>query len=81
MPKGIEHLQSRDVAARIGRFLRSEELEEMTAGISRAEAYRSIAARVRHEVENLRDGTQSQLRRQSRAQTLEAPSGAAASTH
>ena len=32
-----------------------EELEEMTEGLPRAEAYRLIAARVRHEVENLRD--------------------------
>jgi hypothetical protein len=29
----------------------------MTKGMARAEAYRLIAARVRHEVENLRDRT------------------------
>ena len=46
-----------------------EELEEMTKGLPRAEAYRLIAARVRHEVENLRDHTRTpfdakRLRRQ-----------------
>jgi long-chain acyl-CoA synthetase len=56
-PKGSTILKSRDVGARIGRFLSIEELEEMTAGLSRAEAYRLIAARVRHEVVNLRDRT------------------------
>ena len=41
----------------------------MTKGLPRAEAYRLMAARVRHEVENLRDGTRhsfdaKELRRQ-----------------
>jgi len=57
MPKGTTIIKSRDVGARIGRFLPIEELEEMTKGMARAEAYRLIAARVRHEVENLRDHT------------------------
>ena len=57
MPKGTTFIKSREVGARIGRFLPIEELEEMTKGMARAEAYRLIAARVRHEVENLRDGT------------------------
>jgi long-chain acyl-CoA synthetase len=57
MPKGTTLIKSRDVGARIGRFLEIEELEEMTKGMARAEAYRLIAARVRHEVVNLRDGT------------------------
>ena len=57
MPKGTTVIKSRDVGARIGRFLDIEELEEMTKGMPRAEAYRLIAARVRHEVVNLRDGT------------------------
>jgi long-chain acyl-CoA synthetase len=57
MPKGTTLIKSRDVGARIGRFLEIEELEEMTKGMPRAEAYRLIAARVRHEVVNLRDGT------------------------
>jgi long-chain acyl-CoA synthetase len=56
-PKGSTILKSRDVAARIGRLLTIEELEEMTNGLPRAEAYRLIAERVRHEVVNLRDGT------------------------
>jgi long-chain acyl-CoA synthetase len=57
MPKGTTLIKSREVGARIGRFLEIEELEEMTKGMPRAEAYRLIAARVRHEVVNLRDGT------------------------
>jgi long-chain acyl-CoA synthetase len=57
MPKGTSIIKSRDVGARIGRFLEFEELEEMTKGMPRAEAYRLIAARVRHEVVNLRDRT------------------------
>ena len=57
MPKGTTILKSRDVGARIGRFLSSEDLEELTKGMARAEAYRMIAALVRHEVENLRERT------------------------
>lgn len=56
-PKGSTILKSRDVGARIGRFLAIEEIEEMTQGMPRAEAYRLIAARVRHDVVNLRDRT------------------------
>jgi long-chain acyl-CoA synthetase len=57
MPKGSSVIKSRKVGARIGRYLSVEELEEMTKGMARAEAYRLIAARVKHDVENLRDGT------------------------
>ena len=57
MPKGTTLIKNRDVGARIGRFLEIEELEEMTKGMPRTEAYRLIAARVRHEVVNLRDRT------------------------
>lgn len=57
MPKGTTIIKNRDVGARIGHFLSYEELEEMTRGLARAEAYRLIAARVRHEVVNLRDRT------------------------
>ncbi len=57
MPKGTTFIKNRDVGARIGRLLSFEELEEMTRGMARAEAYRLIAARVRHEVVNLRDRT------------------------
>jgi long-chain acyl-CoA synthetase len=56
-PKGSTLLKSRDVSARIGRFIEIEELEAITRGLPRAEAYRLIAARVRHEVVNLRDRT------------------------
>ncbi len=57
MPKGSNIIKSRDVGARIGRYLPIEELEEMTSSLPRAEAYRLIAALVRHEVVNLRDRT------------------------
>ncbi|HKG45769.1 MAG TPA: AMP-binding protein [Pyrinomonadaceae bacterium] len=57
MPKGTTIIKSREVGARIGRLLEIEELEEMTKGLARAEAYRLIAARIRHEVVNLRDRT------------------------
>ncbi len=56
-PKGSTILKSREVGARIGRFIDYEELEAITHGLSRAEAYRLIAARVRHDVVNLRDRT------------------------
>ena len=56
-PKGSTFLKGREVGARIGRFLAIEELEELTKGMPRAEAYRLVAALVRHEIENLRDGT------------------------
>jgi long-chain acyl-CoA synthetase len=57
MPKGSNLIKSRDIGARIGRYLSHEALEEMTRGTARAEAYRLIAALTRHEVENLRDRT------------------------
>lgn len=44
------------IGAKIGRFLSYEELRDMTAGVPNTEAYRLIAARVQHEVENMRDG-------------------------
>ncbi len=44
------------VGAKIGRFLSYEELRDMTEGVPNTEAYRLIAARVQHEVENMRDG-------------------------
>ncbi|QQS41521.1 MAG: AMP-binding protein [Acidobacteriota bacterium] len=60
-PKGMtvpkrESIGSK-IGAKIGRLLSYEELAEMTDGVPRSEAYRLIAARVQHEVENLRDGT------------------------
>ena len=55
MPKGSSVIKNRKVGARIGRYLESADLETMTKGLPRAEAYRLIAARVKHEVENLRD--------------------------
>ena len=56
-PKGSTFLKGREVGARIGRFLSPEELDELTKAMPRAEAYRLVAALVRHEIENLRDGT------------------------
>jgi len=55
MPKGSNVIKNRKVGARIGRYLEIAELEEMTKGLPRTEAYRLIAALVKHEVENLRD--------------------------
>src|SRR5687767_3245139 len=42
MPKGTSIIKNRNIGARIGRFLEIEELEEMTKGMPRAEAYRLI---------------------------------------
>jgi long-chain acyl-CoA synthetase len=44
------------VGAKVGRFLEHEELKKMTEGVPNTEAYRLIAARVQHEIENMRDG-------------------------
>ncbi len=44
------------VGAKVGKFLEYDELKTMTEGVPNAEAYRLVAARVQHEVENLRDG-------------------------
>jgi long-chain acyl-CoA synthetase len=56
-PKGSNMIRSRDVGARIGRFVPVEELEAMTKGMPKSESYRLVAAYVRHQIENLRDGT------------------------
>ncbi len=45
------------VGAKVGRFLEYDELKKMTEGVPNTEAYRLIAARVQHEVEDMRDGT------------------------
>ena len=45
------------VGAKVGRFLEYDELRKMTDGVPNTEAYRLIAARVQHEIENMRDGT------------------------
>lgn len=44
------------IGAKVGKFLEYDELRAMTEGIPNTEAYRLIAARVQHEVENMRDG-------------------------
>jgi long-chain acyl-CoA synthetase len=49
------------VGAKVGRFLEYEELRSMTEGVPNTEAYRLIAARVQHEVENLRDSKRDQF--------------------
>ncbi|MEQ1606357.1 MAG: AMP-binding protein [Pyrinomonadaceae bacterium] len=43
------------VGAKVGKFLEYDELKSMTEGVPNTEAYRLIAARVQHEIENLRD--------------------------
>ena len=44
------------VGAKVGHYLEYEELKAMTEGVPNTEAYRLIAARVEHEVKNMRDG-------------------------
>ncbi len=78
MPKGSSILKSRKVGARIGRYLPVAELEEMTKGMARTDAYRLIAARIHHEVENLRDNTRrtfnpGELRKRWKAERRAAP--------
>ncbi len=55
--KRLEHHQESESRRAHRTLSRVEELEEMTKGLARAEAYRLIAALVKHEVENLRDRT------------------------
>ncbi|MGB7208563.1 MAG: AMP-binding protein [Pyrinomonadaceae bacterium] len=43
------------VGAKVGRFLEYDELQKMTDGVPNTEAYRLVAARVQHEIENMRD--------------------------
>ena len=45
------------VGAKVGRFLEYDELRAMTDGVPNTEAYRLVAARVQHEIENMRDGS------------------------
>ncbi len=45
------------VGAKVGQFLEYDELRKMTDGVPNTEAYRLVAARVQHEIENMRDGT------------------------
>jgi 1-acyl-sn-glycerol-3-phosphate acyltransferase len=88
MPKGSTLIKSRDVGARIGRFLAFEELDELTKGMARAEAYRLIAALVRHEVDRLRtrsrdafdaDGLRKQWKAERRSHVVEEIEESAAS--
>ncbi|MEO6050449.1 MAG: AMP-binding protein, partial [Pyrinomonadaceae bacterium] len=44
------------VGAKVGKFLEYDELKAMTEGVPNTEAYRVVAARVQHEIENMRDG-------------------------
>jgi long-chain acyl-CoA synthetase len=44
------------VGAKVGRFLEYDELRQMVEGVPNTEAYRLVAARVQHEIENMRDG-------------------------
>ncbi len=49
------------VGAKVGNFLEYEELAKMTEGVPNTEAYRLVAARVQHEIENMRDGTRTKF--------------------
>ena len=71
MPKGSNIIKNREVGARIGRFLPIEELEEMTKGMARAEAYRLIAARREARSRKLARSDQTPFRRESSAQAME----------
>jgi len=44
------------IGAKVGRFLEYDDLRTMTDGVPNTEAYRLVAARVQHEIENMRDG-------------------------
>jgi long-chain acyl-CoA synthetase len=54
LPKGSS--LGAKVGAKVGQFLEYDELKSMTEGVPNTEAYRLIAARVEHEVKNMRDG-------------------------
>ncbi|MFN2399399.1 MAG: AMP-binding protein [Gemmatimonadaceae bacterium] len=56
LPKGSAMLRSRKVGVRIGRFISIEQLEGLTNGMPNSAAHRLIAALLRNEVANLRDG-------------------------
>jgi long-chain acyl-CoA synthetase len=59
-PKGVTIPKAKSigakVSARVGRYLEYDELFEMTKDLAKTEAYRMIAARVEHEVRNMKDG-------------------------
>jgi long-chain acyl-CoA synthetase len=44
------------IGAKVGRFLEYDDLARMVQGVPNTEAYRLVAARVQHEIENMRDG-------------------------
>jgi len=56
LPKGAAVLRSRDLKAKIGRFLPFEELAEVAHGLGRHEAYRAIGAYVRGAMQRLQEG-------------------------
>jgi long-chain acyl-CoA synthetase len=49
------------VGAKVGTFLEYDELKAMTEGVPNTEAYRLVAARVQHEIENMRGGTRTKF--------------------
>jgi long-chain acyl-CoA synthetase len=61
MPKGSNTIKRGKIGARIGRYIEVDQLEEMTKGMPRSDAYKLIAAYVRHQVLNLRDGHKSEF--------------------
>lgn len=44
------------IGAKVGKFLEYDELAAMTKGVPNTEAYRLVAARVQHEIENMQQG-------------------------
>ncbi len=54
IPKGSSF--GAKIGAKVGHFLEYDELHKMTEGVPNTEAYRLVAARVQHEIENMRDG-------------------------
>ena len=56
-PKGATLLKARKIGAHIGRFIEIDELEALTKGMPKSDAYRLVAAYVQHSVEAMRDGS------------------------
>jgi long-chain acyl-CoA synthetase len=58
LPKGSVIPKSKDISAHIGPFLPFENLEKVTSGIPKNEAYRLVTLLVQKIVEEMRDGVQ-----------------------
>ena len=58
LPKGARmiKIKSREVGAHIGQLLTLDEMQQLSEGLGRAEAYRAVAFATQRMVEALRDG-------------------------